>query len=184
MIYNAFKLIFFCRCSHTHNTRKPEYHSDVKRFAEHQAVLLVISGRFSKILSRDLRIVNSCKILWKIVQCFVKIKTKIIQRNSFKIMWFKRKRYVFPVKPCTHIRIQPCTHIHIRPCAIFFIFHVCNFCFICILHFIIWWANNPIFESTNLIKIGRHCIFNNFYVEVCTRIIEYFFYKQLIPEII
>lgn len=58
MIYNAFKLIFFLGSLIVTSL---EYHGDVtplKRFVEHQAVPMVISGFFSKMLSRDLRMVK------------------------------------------------------------------------------------------------------------------------------
>jgi len=52
----------------------------VTHFAEHQAVPLVISGRFLKMLSMDLRMVNA-RFFGSTV---LKIGTKIIQRNSFE----------------------------------------------------------------------------------------------------
>jgi len=59
-----------------------EYHGDAKHFAEHQAVPLVISGRFLKMLSRDLRMVNA-RFFGK-QYSVLKIGIKIIQRNSFE----------------------------------------------------------------------------------------------------
>jgi len=81
MIYNAFKLIFFAGALLI-IIYGFEYHGDAKHFAEHQAVPLVISGRFLKMLSRDLRMVNA-RFFGK-QYSVLKIGTKIIQRNSFK----------------------------------------------------------------------------------------------------
>jgi len=149
MIYNASKLIFFAGALLVIIYGRFEYHGDVKHFAEHQAVPLVISGRFLKMLSRDLRMANA-RFFGK-QYSVLKIGTEIIRSKSMRL---ERKKYVL----VNH------TRNYIRSCVIFFIFHVYNFQIFLSTH--IYLICKSIFEKIDLIR--NVIVFINFYTLLYT----------------